>query len=196
MGIPVEISYRNMDRSEALSADIQAKAEKLEEFYDRITRCRIVVEAPHRRHHQGNLYRVRIQLHVPNRELIVDRESHDKHQHEDPYVAVRDAFDAIRRQLEDYVRELRGETKSHPTSPHGRIARILLPEGPDFPERGYGFISTRDGREVYFHANSLVDATFEQLELGFEVRFEEELGVDGPQATSVRLVGRHGHITG
>ena len=114
MRIPVEISFRNMDRSEALAAGIRAKVEKLEEFFDRITSCRVVVEAPHRSHHQGNLYRVRIQLHVPNRELIVGRESHE---HEDPYVAVRDAFDAARRQLENYVQELRGETKLHAVSP-------------------------------------------------------------------------------
>ena len=190
MEIPVEISFRNMDRSEALEAGVRAKVEKLEEFFDRIISCRVVVEAPHRRHHQGNLYRVRVHLHVPNRELIVDRESHDNHDHENPYVAVRDAFDATRRQLEDYVRELRGDTKTHAPSPHGRIARILLPNGPEYPERGYGFISTRDGREVYFHANSLVDVTFPQLELGSEVRFVEEPGDEGPQAASVRLLGQ------
>ena len=117
MRIPVEISFRNMDRSEALAAGIRAKVEKLEEFFDRITSCRVVVEAPHRSHHQGNLYRVRIQLHVPNRELVVGRESHDAREHEDPYVAVRDAFDAARRQLDDYVDELRGETKLHAVSP-------------------------------------------------------------------------------
>lgn len=193
MTIPTEVSYRNVDRSEALTADINSKVEKLEEFFDRIISCRVVVEAPHRGHHQGNLFHVRIHLQVPNRELIVDRAAHDKHEHEDPYVAVRDAFAAIRRQLEDYVRELRGETKSRSPQPHGQISKILLPEGPDFPERGYGFIATRDGRQIYFHANSLVDVAFPELEVGNEVRYEESLGDKGPQATSVHRVGRHAH---
>lgn len=193
MQTPVDISYRNMDRSDAVTAAIKARVEKLEEFFDRITCCRVVVETPHRHHHQGNLYRVRIHLQVPGQELIADREAHDKHQHEDPYVAVRDAFDAISRQLEDYVRERRGDVKSHSTLPRGHISRILFPEGPDFPERGYGFISTPDGRQIYFHAHSLVDAAFSELETGHEVEFDEELGDHGPQAKSVCLVGRHAH---
>lgn len=196
MQIPVEISYRNMDRSDALTADIEEKVGKLEEFFDRITRCQVVVEAPHRRHHQGNLYRVRIRLQVPHRELIVDREAHDKHQHEDPYVAVRDAFSAMRRQLEDYVRELRGDTKTQSSLPHGQIARILFPEGPDSLEKAYGFISTQDGRQIYFHANSLVGATLSGVEVGTEVRYQEEPGDNGPQATSVHVVGRHSHREG
>lgn len=196
MQSPVNINYRNMDRSDALDADIQAKVKKLEEYFDRIISCRVVVEIPHRRHHQGNLYQVRIHLCVPGRELIADRESHDKHQHEDPYVAVRDAFAAITRQLEDYVRELRGDVKVHLTLPHGRISRILFPEGPDSPERAYGFISTQDGREIYFHSNSLVDVTISELEAGCEVEFDEEPGDEGPQAKSVHLVGRHAHPQG
>lgn len=184
MQVPVEISFRNLDRSEAVEADIREKVGKLEEFYDRITRCRVVVEAPHRHHQQGNLYHVRIQLGVPHRELVVDREPREKHAHEDVYVAVRDAFKAVRRQLEDYVRELRGDTKTHPAAPHGRIARL-------FPEKDYGFIQTPDEREIYFHANSLLDADFDRLEVGTEVRFVEEQGEKGPQATSVLRVGRH-----
>ena len=193
MKLPTEITFRHMDRSEALVSDILSKVEKLGELFNRVTRCEVVVEAPHRRHHQGKLYRVRIELSLPKRELIVGHESHDKHQHEDPFVAVRDAFDAIRRQLMDYVQEQRGETKVHPESPSGYIARICLPEGPDFPGQGYGFISTRDGREVYFHANSLEDVDFERLEIGSEVDFVEEQGDDGPQATFVRMAGGQLH---
>jgi len=112
MPLPVEINYRNVDTSDALSADIEAKVAKLEERFNRIHSCRVIVEAPHQKHHQGNLYRVKIHVHVPNRELVVDHESHDKQQHEDPYVAVRDAFDAMRRQLDDYVQELHGHMKA------------------------------------------------------------------------------------
>jgi len=191
MQIPVEISFRGMDRLQALADDIQERAQKLAGTFDRITRCEVVVEAPHRRHAQGNLYRVRIQLCVPRRELIVGHTAHDKHQHEDPFVAVRDAFSAMRRQLLDYAQELRGETKMHADSPHGLIAKICLPDGPDFPQHGYGVITTCDGRNVAFRASSLHDVEFQRLELGSEVDFIEEEGDEGPQATSVSLVGHH-----
>jgi cold shock CspA family protein/ribosome-associated translation inhibitor RaiA len=194
MQLPVEISFRNMDRSETLTADIQAKANKLGSHCDRITHCSVILEALHHQHRRGSLYRARIHLSVPNRELTVDRESHDRHQQEDPHAAVHDAFESISRQLKSYVREQRGDTKLHEVPPHGRIAKICLPEGSDYPERGFGFISTSDGREVYFHANSLVDVAFPQLEVGSEVRFVEESGDDGPQAASVRLVGKQYHL--
>src|SRR6185369_9768484 len=92
MQVPAEISFRNMDRSEYVEADVREQVAKLEEISDRITRCRVVVDVPHRHQHQGNLYHVRIRLGVPHRELVVDRAPAEKHAHEDVYVAVRDAF--------------------------------------------------------------------------------------------------------
>ncbi len=76
--------------------------------------CRVVVQAPHKHHHQGNLFHVRIDLTVPDEELVVSRERHDQQSHEDAYVVIRDAFNALQRQLEDYVRRRRGEVKIHP----------------------------------------------------------------------------------
>jgi ribosomal subunit interface protein len=180
---PLQISYRDVTPSAALEAAIHERAAKLDEFFDRITGCRVLVESPHRRHQQGRLYHVRVELAVPGRSIVVDREPHEHHEHEDVYVAVRDAFDAVRRQLEDYVRESRGFTKTHEEPPEGRIARLFLPEG-------YGFISTADGREIYFHRNAVLDEPFEGLDVGTAVRFAEELGERGPQATSVHVVGR------
>jgi cold shock CspA family protein/ribosome-associated translation inhibitor RaiA len=194
MQIPVEISFRDMDRSEALAADIQAKANKLGKLFDGITRCWVVIQAPHPRDLQGNLYRVRIQLSVPLRDLIADYESQDNRQHEDPSIAVHDAFDSIRHRLKEYVKEQRSDKKPHGNAPHGRISKICLPEGKDHPEHGYGYISTCDGRDVYFHANSVVNVEFSQLEMGSEVHFVEEPGDDGPQAVSVRLVGKQQHL--
>jgi cold shock CspA family protein/ribosome-associated translation inhibitor RaiA len=187
MQVPVEIDFRNMERSEAVEDDIRQHVEKLEEFFDRITSCRVVLEAPHQHHHQGNLYHVRILLSVPRRELIVDREPSEHHAHEDIHVTIRDAFKAMRRQLEDYVREMRGDVKAHARPPHGKVARL-------FREEDYGFIETPDGRELYFHRNAVLDDAFDGLTLGAEVRFEEEAGDKGPQASTVRLVGRHHHL--
>jgi cold shock CspA family protein/ribosome-associated translation inhibitor RaiA len=182
MQIPLEISFRNVPSSPGLEADIREKAAKLEEFYDRITSARVVVETPHRRHRQGKLFHVRIDLRVPGREIVVSREPVGHHAYEDVHVAIRDAFDAAKRQLEDYVREVRGSVKTHEPSPRGRIARL-------HPEDDYGFIVTPDGREVYFHRHSVLDAGFDRLSVGDEVRFAEEAGEQGPQASTVHLAG-------
>lgn len=113
MQVPLEISFHGLDKSDALEADVRRQASKLEEFSDRVTSCRVVLEKPHRHHQRGNSYRVKIHVAVPRRELVVDREPEADRAHVDPYVTVRDAFKAMRRQLQDYVREARGDVKTH-----------------------------------------------------------------------------------
>ena len=114
MQIPLDISFRNMDPSPAVEARIREKAAKLERFHDRIISCTVVVEAPHRHHHKGKIYSVHIDISVPGKDhLIVDRAKPGDHAHEDVYVAVRDAFNAAVRQLEEYTRRMRGDVKSH-----------------------------------------------------------------------------------
>ncbi len=186
MQTPLEITFRNMDRSESVEARVREKAEKLQLFFDRITGCRVTVEATHRRHAKGNLYHVHIEVGVPGNKIVINRSAHDKHAHEDVYVAVRDAFNAARRRLEDHSRRRAGKVKTHEVPPHGKIARL-------FPYEGYGFIETSDGQEVYFHRNSLVDASFDALEAGQAVRLVlAEMESDkGPQASTVKLVGKH-----
>lgn len=186
MKLPLEITFRNMEPSEALAANVREHAEKLEQFYDRIMGCRIMVEQDHKHHHQGNLYHVRIDLTVPGKELVVSRESQKRHAHEDVYVAVRDAFRTMRRQLEDYARRQRGQEKHHEIPCHGRITAL-------FPGEGYGIIETSEGKEIYFHKNSVLAADFEQLAVGTEVRFHPEQGEKGPQASTVSMIGKH-HI--
>ena len=188
MKLPVQITFRHMEPSAALEANVREKAEKLDAFYDQIMACRVVVEAPHGHHHQGKLYHLRIDVTVPDGELVVSRESGLDHSHEDVYVAVRDAFDAMRRRLEDYARRRRQDVKSHLPPSHGHIIEIV-------PAEDFGRIETPDGREVYFHRNSVVGADFDRLELGTAVRFSEEAGEQGPQASTVHVVGKH-HVAG
>lgn len=188
MRVPLQITFRNMDRSDAVEANIRDRVEKLEAMYDGIMGCRVVVEADHRHHHKGNLYHVRIDLTVPGGELVASRKSHKNHAHEDIYVAVRDAAEATRRQLEAFVRKRRGQVKEHDVPPHGRISQLV-------PEQEFGRIETPDGREIYFHRNSVVDEDFDKLEVGTEVRFAEEPGDEGPQASTVVVLGKH-HILG
>ena len=113
MQSPLNISFRNMDPSEAIETRVREKAEKLERLYDRIISCEVVVEAPHRNHQRGKLYDVRINLSVPGDDINVGRTGPQNHAHEDVYVAIRDAFAAAGRQLEDHVRKMRGDVKSH-----------------------------------------------------------------------------------
>lgn len=104
MALPVQITFRNFDPSLALEEHIREKAAKLDHFADHITNCRVVLEARHRHHHKGRLFHVRIELAVPGDEIVVSREPHQAHEHEDIYVAIHDAFDAARRQLQDRTR--------------------------------------------------------------------------------------------
>jgi ribosomal subunit interface protein len=117
MQIPLQISFRNMDPSPAVEARIRKKAEKLERFHDRIIGCTVVVEAPHRHHHKGKLYSVRVDISVPGKDVVVDRAKPTDHAHEDVYVAVRDAFNAATRRLEDQARKMRGSVKTRAGRP-------------------------------------------------------------------------------
>jgi len=181
---PLEITFRHMDPSPALEAVVRERAEKLEKFCDQIIGCQVVVESPHKHHHKGNLHHLRIDVTVPGAEIVVVR-SPDEHQaHEDPFVAVRDAFDSVRRQLEDYMRKRRGKVKTHEQAAHGRVTVLE-------PAQDYGRLETLDGREIYFHRNSLVKADFDDLAIGTELRFVEEAGEKGTQASSVFVIGKH-----
>ncbi|TCK18636.1 ribosomal subunit interface protein [Thiogranum longum] len=188
MQIPLQITFQNMEPSEAVEARIREKAQKLDRFHDHIMACRVVVELVAQHQHHGKLFQIRIDITVPGNEIVVSRDSGLNHAHEDIYVAIRDAFNAARRQLEDRLRKTQRKVKSHDTPPHGRVIEYS-------PENGFGKIQTPDGREVYFHENSVLNGRFRQLDIGSEVRFVEEQGEMGPQASTVRPVGKH-HITG
>ena len=105
---PVQITFRDVTHSDALEAHIRDKVAKMEEFYPQITGCNVAVEMPAKHKHQGKLFNVRIDVRVPGSELVVNRDLH-----EDVYVALRDAFDAAKRQLEEYGRKQRGDVKHH-----------------------------------------------------------------------------------
>ncbi len=179
MQIPVKITVRDMPPSEALEAHIREKTQKLEQFARNIISCRVVIEMPHRHHHQGKQFNVRIGLCVPGHEIVVNRD-----QHEDVYVALREAFDAMKRQLEDREQRLRRETKNHAPEYVGRVEEVNS-------VGGYGFIIRHvDQSRLYFHRDNVVTPQFERLKAGDEVKFIEESGASGAQAKRVSL-GKH-----
>jgi cold shock CspA family protein/ribosome-associated translation inhibitor RaiA len=173
---PLKITSRDFPLNEAIEAEIREKAAALDNYYERLSGCEVTVHAPAIKHHRkGGPFLIAIRLTVPGRELSVDHQ-----EEEELSQAIREAFDAARRRLEDYAREQRGAVKTHEPIALGRVTRLER-------EGGYGFLETADGREIYFHCNSVLDRAFDQLETGAEVRFAEEEGEQGPQASTVVL---------
>jgi cold shock CspA family protein len=179
MPVPVEVTFRGMDPSDAIEADIRRHAEALGKFAPKITHCRVAVEAPHQHHRKGRLYHVRVEVNVPGEDVVISRDPGDDRGHTDCYVAIHDAFKATQRRVQDYVRRRRHEVKAHAAPPAARVLRL-------FHDEGFGFLGTDDGREIYFHRNSVAGDGFAALKPGMEVEFTEEAGEKGPQATSVR----------
>ena len=176
MQIPLQITFRHLDPSDAIEADIRDKVQKLEQFAHDITGCKVTIEAPHKHHHKGRIYTVTVDITLPGGEIVASRHPDQHHAHEDAYVAIR--------QLEDYVRQRRGKVKLHESPPHGQIMRLV-------PDEDYGLIKASDGREIYFHRNSVIETDFDNLEVGMNVHFNEEQGEQGIQASSVHVEGKH-----
>jgi ribosome-associated translation inhibitor RaiA len=109
--IPVNITFRHMEPSAAVETRIGELAAHLGTFSDRIQSCKVVVDSPHRHHHQGKVFNVKVQLTLPGDDVVVDMERPDRAGHEDIYVVLRDAFDAARRQLQQRMSTLRGDEK-------------------------------------------------------------------------------------
>lgn len=188
-----QVSFDDIPLDEAVREAALRHIDGLESVYERITGCHVVIAQPHRHKREGRLYSVRINLVVPGGEIVVNRNHLLDHAHEDVYVALRDSFDAARRQLEDHVRHLRGAVKPHAPRAIGRVTQV-------FPLQGYGFLAAPDGREIYFHQHAISEHDFRMLEIGSEVHFSEEEGDQGPQAAHVQLVhphtqaARRGHV--
>ena len=197
----LQITFRNMRPSASVEDWIRAEAEKLEDFYSRVMACHVTIEMPHRHHRKGSPYHIRIDLTVPGEEIVVKREPslrrraielgetavkkhlEPKKSHKELRLAIHDAFKAIGRRLQDYARRQRGDIKSHPPLLVAQVGKIMQGEG-------YGFLTSADGRGIYFHKNSVLNRAFSKLRVGTKVSFIEESGEKGPQASSVRVVSK------
>ena len=175
MQLPLQIAFRDVARSAAVETAIREKADKLGQFFDRIMSCRVTVGIIQKHKHQGKLFNIRVDLTVPGAEIVVNRDKA-----EDIYVAIRDAFDAARRKLEDFAQRNRGEVKTHELESRGTVVRLFAAEG-------YGFIEKPDGAELYFHVYNCAHPDFDRLTVGDEVTFLEEMAGDGLQANRVSL---------
>ncbi len=182
MQVPLQITFRNMESSEAVETDIRKRVDKMNRHHAEMISCRVVVEAPLQHQRKGGLFKVRIDISCPEGKLEINREPSSKHHaHEDVYVVLRDAFNAAGRKLEEYTCRRKGQVKAHEEALHGRITHLS-------PMEDYGMITTADDREIYFHRNSVLNADFDSLAIGQTLRFREEEGDKGPQASSVTVV--------
>jgi ribosomal subunit interface protein len=136
MQSPVQITFRDMSPSPAIAAHVEKRAAKLDTFFDRIVSCHVVVEAPHRHSKHGKRFHVRIDLHLPGKELVVSKNPDDAR--EDAWAAINDAFGDAERVLEEFATLHKVDTKIHLKNPHGVVVKL-------FPDRGYGSSKPRTG---------------------------------------------------
>jgi cold shock CspA family protein/ribosome-associated translation inhibitor RaiA len=183
MQVPLEITFRDVEKTDEMEELIRKKAAKLDRICDHINSCRVVVEKLQKHQHYSQPYKVRIDLKVPpGHEIVVSRDPFRTDLHQDLGAEIRWAFNAAERQLKQLIDIMNGDVKTHPYQQvQGIIERL-------FEADRTGFIRTVDGREIFFHANSLLNKTFDELKVGMGVRFSEEMGEKGPQGTSVMVV--------
>lgn len=185
MEVPLEITFRGVDKTADVEDLIRAKVDKLEQICDHMVSCRVAVESPHEHQQSGSPFRVRINMRVPpGHDLVVKRESTEGYLHETLPVVLTGAFDAAFRQLKKLVDKQQGQVKT-PAQQDNAAVVIRLNAG-----EGYGFIKTREGRELYFHRNSVLNDDFDRLVVGSGVRFAAAEGEQGPHASTVQITDK------
>ncbi len=198
MLLPVQVTFRNIEGQSGLEEYVQKEAAKLERFYNRISSCRVMVERPQKAA-SSKLYHVRIDLGLPGGELVVKhapslhgtlkhakeaesrREAESVLLHKNPKRAIHEAFQEIGRRLQDRTRRQAGAIRATQGMQDGTVTEV-------FPEQGYGFLETPDGRTIYFSRASVLDGHFSRIRIGTRAAFDEEAGEKGPQASTVRIL--------
>lgn len=185
MQVPVQIDFQGCHPEERLRERIDRGLKGLESRFGRIVAARVVVKGPGRHHRTGGLYEIGVSLTLPNGRLVnVERTPTSDERFGKPDFAIGDAFKRARRQLQDEYRRMEGKVKQHQPQPTGEVVRLDA-------SGEFGFLRTAEGDEVYFHRNSVLDGAFARLKPGTAVAFAEEAGDEGPQASTVRLLGKH-----
>ncbi|BAZ68882.1 MAG: HPF/RaiA family ribosome-associated protein [Pelatocladus maniniholoensis HA4357-MV3] len=194
MKIPPEITYRNVEKTNAIDALINEKITKLEQVCNYLSSCHIVIEKVHDRPRSGSPHRVRIDMTIPpGHELVAESNPPDVNQYPPLEAVIRDAFQAAIRQLRDLTEQQRESDKAKTNDSAEQTTALVTKL---FSQQGYGFIKTLDGEEVYFHRNSVLHDEFDRLEIGTGVHCFVELGEEGPQASTVKIVDKPGVSAG
>ncbi len=180
-----QITFKDIDHSDAVEARIRERIEKLEQIYDRIISCKVWVRAPHGRKTKGKHYVIDIELQTPIGTLSVGRKPGDVNAHEDIYVSIRDSFNAMERQLRKQKEQHSGRPEESLSPLQGTIESLD-------PEKDCGQIATTDGRLIYFHRNAVIDQSYDDLKTGdaVELVVDREGAEDGPHASTVRPISK------
>ena len=181
MQTPIKIDFQGMDAKPEIQAAIAKHIAQLEDRFGRVTAGRVVLKAPGGHRRTGGLYDINIRLALPEgREVNIGRTPQNDERYSDLNFALNDAFKRARRQLQDQARKLQGQVKQHEGPPIGTVMELD-------PLGEFGFIETSDGREIYFHRNSVLNGGYADLTVGARVTFAEEMGDKGPQASTVKV---------
>lgn len=187
MQLPLELVFRNVERTSDLEALVASQAEGLHRFANDIIACRVAVEQLSQRHQTGNPYRIRIDVTLaPKKELVVIKEAFDRNT--GLSAVLLDAFNTMARRLDEFADQRRSFVKGgqHAEEANETLAIVARL----FPDEGYGFLETQDGQEVYFHRNSVLHDDWEALTEGTTVRYAWEMGEKGPQASTLQIVDK------
>jgi cold shock CspA family protein/ribosome-associated translation inhibitor RaiA len=178
--IPFHVQFRHVPASPALEQTIQRKVEALWKACPEIMDCRVLVERSSTRQVHANPFHVRITASVPHGDPLVVSHHHPHHPElKNARAAIEDAFDTMHRVADDYRDKLHREVKPRRQAQRGTVSFLA-------PDAESGRIRTPEGREVYFHRHSLKTGEFDELKPGTPVRFDEEMGEEGPQAVFVK----------
>lgn len=185
MQTPAQIELEGVAATPQLRASIDEHIAELESRFGRLTAGRVVVRGPGDRHRTGGQYQVSIRLALPDgREVNIARTPKQDERYADLAFAVDDAFKRARRRLQDQARLMQGQIKQHEGQPTGTVVRID-------PSGEFGFIENADGQELYFNCKSVLDGAL-SIAPGTRVSYVEEAGEKGPQASTVKILGKHG----
>lgn len=185
MQTPAQIEFEGVRDTPELQASIDQHIGELESRFGRLTAGRVVVKGPGDRHQTGGQYLVSIRLALPDgREVNIGRTPKQDERYADLTFAIDNAFRRARRRLQDQARLMRGQIKQHENQPIGTVVRID-------PSGEFGFLEGTDGQEVYFSCKSVLDGAT-NIAVGTRVSYVEEIGEKGPQASTVKILGKHG----
>lgn len=197
LDVPLEVMTRGLTTKEAHLAKrlVRQYAAKLATITPDIIMCRVAVEKPQKFQNSGNPYRVRVRVTAPGHvEVVVVKDTGQHGMHDPMQMVVKDAFHAAMRTLDGELSRRRTRSREHEGNPNydddaqpsvGFVVRMHR-------DQDYGFLKAVDGRELYFHRNSVLHGGFDDLRPGAQVRFEAEQGDEGPQATTVQILAQHG----
>jgi ribosome-associated translation inhibitor RaiA len=178
---PLQIVFHQLEPSAAIEVAIRERFAKLEKRYDRLTHCRVSVEALHRQHRTGNMFEVHIDMLVPGAELAVSKQpqkAKERYASPDVYTSIKDAFAGAERQLKRFKRQKREDLQPQAPLFQAQVAEM-------HPEEDWGYLLTGDGALLYFNRSAVMDGSFTALQMGDVVHYVPANGETGPTAVKV-----------